>query len=250
MQKLLVSVILFLLITNKSSAQTEYLSPVQTVTEVLQPQNFGTYYYSLKFWKEFLPLDTAGHTITKAAFLQKLATGHYLPLRMDVSDTLCYRLYHCDTSESNMASIHALGYQQQHFYQMEGKPLPGFNYSAIDGSKCNTHNTKGKIVVWKCWFIHCGACVAEMPALNNFVDANKQRKDLVFISVATDSAYLLKQFITKHPFKYAIAPVNESYLVNTLGITEFPTHIVLNREGLVVKVLQDYKDMEEVVNGM
>jgi len=232
---------------------TQYarLKPLQTATEVLAtPQSFSVYYDGLRLWDDFIPLDNEAKRITKLAFLQQVATGNYLPLRMNKQDTICYRLYRCDTSADNMAFVKAFGYTQLNYYKMEGKPLPGFDYTDLNGRKYNQQTMKGKTVVWKCWFIHCAACVAEMPALNSFVDSYKSRNDIVFVSVAFDSAYLLKKFLKQTQFNYAVAPVTEDYIINTVGIREFPTHIVLNKQGLVVKVLQNYEDMEEVVRKM
>lgn len=246
---------LFFIVTcfayKNSVAQYGQLKPLQTAAQVFAtPQSFAAYYYNIKLWDDFIPLNNDAKRITKLAFLQQVATGNYLPLRMNKQDTVCYRLYRCDTSSENMAFVKAFGYTQLNYFKMEGKPLPGFDYTDLDGHKYNQQTMRGKTVVWKCWFIHCAACVAEMPALNKFVDTYKSRNDIAFISVATDSAYLLKNFLVKQPFSYAVAPVTEDYVINTVGVSEFPTHIVLNKQGLVVKVLQRYEDMEEVVKRM
>jgi thiol-disulfide isomerase/thioredoxin len=46
---------------------------------------------------------------------------------------------------------------------------------------------KGKIVVIKCWYIHCAACIKEFPEVNNLVRKYKDRKDIIFISLAEDT---------------------------------------------------------------
>lgn len=71
-------------------------------------------------------------------------------------------------------------------YQMEGKELPDFNFTDLDGTVYDKETTAGKIVVLKCWFIGCVPCVEEMPALNKLVNQYRNQKDIVFVSLAFD----------------------------------------------------------------
>jgi hypothetical protein len=51
-------------------------------------------------------------------------------------------------------------------FKMEGTPIPGFNFTDLNDKVYNQSTTRGKIVILKCWFIHCVACLKEFPELN------------------------------------------------------------------------------------
>jgi peroxiredoxin len=78
------------------------------------------------------------------------------------------------------------------------------------------------------------------------VEQVQNRKDIVFIGLAFDKADLLKQVLTKKEFRYAIIPEKENYLMNELGIVYYPTHIIVNREGKIVKVIEG--SVNELIN--
>jgi thiol-disulfide isomerase/thioredoxin len=65
----------------------------------------------------------------------------------------------------------------------EGK-FPDFSFKDLNGNLITNESMKGKIVVIKCWYIHCAACIKEFPEVNNLVRKYKDRKDIIFISLA------------------------------------------------------------------
>jgi len=87
-----------------------------------------------------------------------------------------------------------IGFTAYGCYQMEGKQFPKFHYVDLNGNTYTSENTKGKILVLKAWFISCKACVAEMPMLNKLTEEYKNRKDIVFVSIAWDSKKALEAF--------------------------------------------------------
>jgi cytochrome oxidase Cu insertion factor (SCO1/SenC/PrrC family) len=96
---------------------------------------------------------------------------------------------------------------------MEGTKMSEFNFIDLNGKNYDKSSTKGKIVVLKCWFIHCVACVKEFPELNKLVDENKNRNDILFISLAMDSKQDLIKFLKTKEFKYNVIPEMKSYRV-------------------------------------
>jgi len=213
------------------------------------PGTFADYYYSLKLSRDFIALDTNDAVINKAAFLQRLIAGSYLPIELEANDSnLYYKLYPVPGNTNDVGSIQQLAQTEYTHYQMEGKPVPGFNYTDINGVAYNPQTTKAKIVVLKCWFIHCQKCNEEIPELNKLVDRYKNRQDVVFLALAFDTPNELRTFLTKKPFNYAHASVKEEYFLQQLRVNEFPTHIVVNKQGLIVKMVSDAEEMEMVLN--
>lgn len=59
----------------------------------------------------------------------------------------------------------------------------------------------------------------------------------MFVSLAFDKKKDLKKFLAKKAFDYAVVANQKDYLIKDLEVTSFPTHIVINKKGLVVKVV-------------
>jgi peroxiredoxin len=130
----------------------------------------------------------------------------------------------------------------------EGKKIPNFNFMDLDGKKYNYNNTTGKIIVLKLWFINCQTCIQEMPQLNGLVKKYSDRNDVLFLSLAFDNSKKLKKFLSKTTFKYAVVANKEKYILETLQVNEFPTHIVLNKKGIIVKVLTSARLLPEILS--
>ena len=127
---------------------------------------------------------------------------------------------------------------------MEGKKIPKFNFKDLKSKIYNSETTKDKIVVLKFWFIHCQKCVEEMPNLNKLVKKYKDRNDIVFLSLAFDKNEELKKFLTKKAFYYPVVGNQKNYLLQDLEIESFPTHMIINKKGLISKVVNSYEELE------
>lgn len=249
MQSSFAYIFLFPVLVYCSCKQTStYGIPVEDPVDILKDQtSFLKYYNTLKLSADFIALDASSKIITRGEFLKQVSSGAYLPLRLTSKDSVYYKLYKINTPTDYMIWIKDMGDREYKHYQMEGKTLPKFNFIDLDGRIYNQETTKGKIVVLKFWFIGCVPCVQEMPALNKLVNQYKNRKDIVFVSLAFDKKEDLKKFLVKTTFNYAVVANQKDYLIKDLGITSFPTHTVINKKGIVVKVLDSYKEMESVL---
>ncbi|MBO9682883.1 MAG: TlpA family protein disulfide reductase [Flavisolibacter sp.] len=195
----------------------------------------------MRWSADFQALDTSLKRIERSEFLKQLTTGNYLPVKIRTSDSaLCYQLYRAQSNvdEGIRRVIRNKAQMVYRYLQFEGSHLPGFNFTDLNGNVYNRENTKGKIVVLNCWFVRCQPCNEEMPELNKIVDKTKDRNDIVFLGLAFDKADSLKQFLTKKEFKYAIVPDKENYLMNDLGIIYYPTHIIINRQGKIRRIIE------------
>ena len=103
-------------------------------------------------------------------------------------------------------------------------------------------NTKGKIIILKCWFIHCGTCVAEFPVLNQIVEQYKDRKDILFISLASDEKQPLVNFLKTKKFDYETVPNQKKYMIAELKVTAYPTHIVVGKDGKIKIIVGKAED--------
>lgn len=248
MQSVLTYIFLVSILANSSCTQTStYGAPVEDPAEILKDHtSFMNYIHTLKLSEDFIALDTTSTIISKGEFLKQASSGAYLPLRLTSNDSVYYQLYKINNPPNDIMWLKYKVDREYKNYQMEGKELPGFNFTDLDGTVYDKETTLGKIVVLKCWLIGCVPCVEEMPALNEIVNKYKNRKDIVFISLAFDKKEDLKKFLAKKTFNYAVVANQKDYLIKDLEVTSFPTHIVINKKGVVVKVVGSYEEMESV----
>jgi thiol-disulfide isomerase/thioredoxin len=226
----------------------KYKSPVVEPANIVKDMMSWLYYErDYMVWSaDYVALDSEKIQITKDEFLDRLSTGKYFPLRLDTKDSsLCYQLYKLDESaDKEIGVIIRNKAQIEHlYYKMEGQPLTEFNFVDLDGNVYNKNTVKGKIVVLKCWFIRCIPCVAEMPRLNQLVSLYENRNDVLFVSLAFDPAIDLRKFLAKTTFNYKTVPDKKNYLMNVLNISQYPTHLLINREGLIMKVTNNLEEM-------
>ncbi|MNG05972.1 Thiol-disulfide oxidoreductase ResA [compost metagenome] len=176
-----------------------------------------------------------------------MANGNFIPIRLKSDDKIYYyKLFKIElNSDSSIkATINQIGFDALKNYKMEGTPFPKFLFKDLNGNEVSNETMKGKIIVVKCWYIHCTPCIREFPQVNRLAAEYKDRKDILFISLAEDSAEQLKTFLARKSLSYAVIPDMKIYMNETLNLNAFPTHFILNKEGLIAKVLPNFESLE------
>ena len=131
---------------------------------------------------------------------------------------------------------------------------PSFAAIAMDGTKIDTAELRGKVVVLNLWYINCPNCVDEIKLLNALVDEYEDNKDVVFLGLAANPKTNLEKFLVKNPFKYQILPDSQMIIVSKFGTPgnngelglPFPMHYVLDREGRIAAKAQGIKGIDAV----
>jgi peroxiredoxin len=198
----------------------------------------------VRFYENYKAIDNQSKPMTKEAFLRTLSTGRYLPLRLQSADTTTlYQLYQlpAEVDKDLKAVLQQWARNEYDYYQAEGKPLPDYHFVDMNGKVYSPQTMAGKTLVLKCWFVHCVACVAEMPALNALKQRYKDRPDVEFVSLCLDSPDKVAAFLKKTKFDYATVPDQTTYLEETLKIGSYPMHFVVNKKGLITKKVNNYQ---------
>ncbi|SFQ58151.1 TlpA family protein disulfide reductase [Hymenobacter arizonensis] len=214
-----------------------------TVNSAALQKDFTTWwnytYYNVKLSQDFMGLDTDSMVIRKADFLSRLTSGRVVPFKIMVRDDVTYyRLYPINESQPSIReTIKQKAASEIEHYEKEGQLLPAYQFTDITGKTYSPASTKGKVVVLKFWYIGCVACVQEFPEVNRVVDRYKGREDILFVSLAFDDKEALVNFLQGHELKYATVPNMQDFLQFKLGISSYPTHILLDRAGKIVKVV-------------
>ncbi|MBS0030010.1 TlpA family protein disulfide reductase [Chitinophaga sp. 22321] len=220
----------------KNTFGTPLRAPEQILSNVMGFMSYRQDF--LKLAVDYRTFDTALHPIDKAAFLEAFATGDYLPLRITGNDSaISYKLYKlpASTSKDVANTIRYYGEAQLKNFKREGDKFPAFSFSDVNGTVYNNDSLKNKTVVMKFWFIHCVSCVAEMPRLNELVAEYKDRKDVLFLSMAFDRKDQLVNFLKNTRFLYHTIPVPESFISEEVKVSGYPTHIIL-KDGMIKKI--------------
>ena len=202
-------------------------------------------YYNVKLSQDFIGLDVDSTSIDKATFLNKLLTGDVIAFKTRlVQGKPVYKLYKfASVDEDIKATSKQLASIEKRNDGIEGQQLPAYTFADLNGATYTPASTKGKILVLKCWFIHCVACVQEFPSCNKLVEENEENKHLLFLSLAIDTKQQLSAFLKTKPFKYAVVPNMEDYMTDKLNIGEYPTHLLVDKTGKIIKVVNTIEEL-------
>lgn len=231
----------------KAFSQQKFTPEIKPQAILKNIDVFLLYLGGYKPHQGFIAYNSALKPINKLQFLQQLKTGNYIPLKLNSNDKQPhYSLYKISPTANKDISETISGYADYWLenYVKVGKQFPAFNFVDITGNKYNTVNTKGKTVVVKCWFIGCQLCEEEMPELNLLKARYKNRKDIVFVSLAFDSKTKLQAFLKRKKFDFPIVPDQRSFMEKKLGVTGYPTHFIIDKKGMVVNVVDDPEDID------
>ncbi|CAM1334803.1 TlpA family protein disulfide reductase [Tenacibaculum aestuariivivum] len=188
----------------------------------------------------YTSLDNKGAVIDKGMFLTLLRTGAYIAVKSEYKNTIQYKLVSIDDDadqkiKKTISSKATIAYQ---YFKMEGKKLPNYNFIDLKGDSYNKEDTKGKIVVLKCWFITCKSCVEEFPELNKLVERYKN-DNIKFISLAFDEKDKLIEFLKTKVFNYITIPNQKKYMAKKLKVKQYPTHLIIDSNGIIIKMVNN-----------
>lgn len=247
MQKI-ITIIVFLVFTS-TFAQTKYGNPEVDPIQIQKTYTDWSAYQSKKIMlsRDFTALDSNSKEILKESFLDQLANGNFIPIRLKSEDSVYYyKLFKIlpNSDTSIKATINQIGFDAHKNFEMEGEPFPKFSFKDLNGNLISNESMKGKIIVIKCWYIHCTPCIREFPQVNKLAEDYKDIKDILFISLAEDSPEQLKVFLERKPLSYSVIPSMKEYMNEALQLNSFPTHFILNKEGMIAKVLPNFESLE------
>jgi len=176
--------------------------------------------------------DSSGMVYPYAIWQKLMITGEYTIKPLNISanppEFLLVRL----SDEEIQARFDNAPKPRESAYFRTGSTISNAKFVTLDKKKYNLKDLAGKVVVLNFWFINCSPCRMEIPELNKITETYKDRNDVVFLAVALDEAYDLKQFLKGMPFNYGIVDGGR-YIASQYGITSYPTHVVLDKEGKV-----------------
>lgn len=261
MKKVLIGVVLIICVS--SCKEKPKTIKEELITESFKPdadfdriesdlQQWWTYHYkSINLSQNFVPLNESSETISKQEFLKSLISGKYIVLKIETKKDSIERYQLFKLSEKADQAISSTikddALYAYKYFQMESKSFPEFEFTDLEGNFFNNESLKGKTTLIKTWFIQCTACIAEFPELNEIVEKFKDRDDILFISLALDSKSDLENFLSKKEFNYKVVPDQYELITEKLGLKAYPTHLLINENGIILKVTSKFSDMMNFV---
>lgn len=179
-------------------------------------------------------LDEDGNALHYKIWKALLQSGDYSLKRP--SGTTAYKIYKLTTQEKGINEERKLANMANLPRPMlskaftDGEKFKQIKFMDINGQKFDL-KIENKIYVINFWFINCPPCKQEIPELNDLVQKYADNKDVVFLAIALDEKYELKQFLKTIPFLYHI--VEGRYYAEKYEVKSFPTNVVVGKDGLV-----------------
>jgi peroxiredoxin len=118
---------------------------------------------------------------------------------------------------------------------IKGQKFPSFKLNTYTREKYSSEQSANKVVLLNFWITKSPTAVAAISYLNELVDEYKDQ-DLVILSFSSEEISVLAEFIKTNPIQYRVFGKSRE-LINHQFTTllGYPTNIILNRKGEVVK---------------
>ncbi len=114
-----------------------------------------------------------------------------------------------------------------------GAPLSNFNLTDIRGQRVQLSDYQGKVVLVNAWATWCPPCRAEMPDINSYYQAHQKDGFMVLAVNAGDPQSSAATFAQSNHLAFPVLLDFDLRLLDGYGIHDFPTSIVVGRDGRV-----------------
>ncbi|MBC7615404.1 MAG: TlpA family protein disulfide reductase [Pedobacter sp.] len=190
---------------------------------------------SIKLDKQSIVKDADGTVYTAEIWNKLLESGQYSIKPDNGGEFILFRLTPeqiKSAAERKKAMILTMAKPRVSDAFKEGEKFRGDRIKAINGNKFDLKTITDKVYVINFWFINCPPCKKEIPELNELVKKYKDNPNVVFIAIALDQEFELKNFQKIMPFDYNIV-ADGRYFSDKHGVKSYPTHVIIGKDGLI-----------------
>lgn len=115
--------------------------------------------------------------------------------------------------------------------------VPTVGYTLLDGTKSDTAQLRGKVVVLNFWATSCSICVAEMPRLVATHERFHARGlETLAVAMSYDPPVSVVRYAQSQRLPFGVVIDNTGDIAKTFGdVPGTPTTFVLNKRGEVVR---------------
>lgn len=113
-----------------------------------------------------------------------------------------------------------------------GDKAPDFTLSTLDGGQVRLADLKGSPVVLVFWTTECGACIYQMPFLEEAHDELGNDVEFVNINIG-EGSYQVQAVIDYYGFSLPVALDSDEMVSTDYNIIYTPTNIVIDKHGVI-----------------
>lgn len=119
-----------------------------------------------------------------------------------------------------------------------GTELADFAFTDLEGRQRRFSELRGKVVLLDFWSTWCAPCIMEMPVLRKVQQDLGGRGFVILGMDIEDDLETQKKSVAEQnlPWIHATSASVQDIILKQFGVTRFPTHILVDREGRVVSV--------------
>jgi peroxiredoxin len=121
----------------------------------------------------------------------------------------------------------------------EGFPAPDFTLDTLDGGQMTLSDLRGQVVMINLWTSWCPPCRAEMPAIDNIYQTNKDKglEVLAVNSTFQDSESAAASFAQEFGLTFPILLDRDGSVSRRYQLQALPTTYFVDRQGLIRSVV-------------
>lgn len=118
-----------------------------------------------------------------------------------------------------------------------GKPAPDFVLQDTKGKTWHLSELKGKVVFVNFWATWCPPCRAEMPSMQELVQAMPPNAFQMLAILSNDQADMAEKLTASIGFTSPILLDPENQAAKAYGITGVPETFIVDKEGILREVI-------------
>ncbi|MUP44699.1 redoxin domain-containing protein [Gramella sp. BOM4] len=122
---------------------------------------------------------------------------------------------------------------KEEIYDFQGKELPEFELSLINGKKLNSRSLKGKPTLINFWFASCAPCIKKMPSLNKI--KTEFSEEVNFIAITFHNKQEVASFLGKREFNFTHLVDSKEYL-KKFGFFGYPKTLILDKNLIITQI--------------
>ena len=120
-----------------------------------------------------------------------------------------------------------------------GFPAPDFTLATLDGTPVSLAAQRGKVVIVNLWASWCGPCRAEMPAIQQIYDAQRDQglTVLAIHSTFQDSEASARAFAQELGLTFPIVLDRDGEVSRRYRLRALPSTFIVDRKGIIRDVI-------------
>jgi thiol-disulfide isomerase/thioredoxin len=114
---------------------------------------------------------------------------------------------------------------------------PSVGYTLLDGTRANTGELRGKVILVNFWATSCEPCIREMPQVIATDEKYRQRGlETLAVSMSYDPPAAVINYAQTRRLPFAVVIDNTGEIAKSFGrIEATPTTLLINKRGEIVK---------------